>query len=220
VQLTTAFWLHAGLPDLAQRAWWIVRDQEIRRSADAVGFAPRVSARVDPGNYRLGGEAYGQSMIAMAAREMGDEELAALATVGLERSGAPSTRDGVRRYEALSGLGNLYALQSRFNRTNGLRDFLAFGAPEEWRTGPVLAEAAYPDVLVARAVTDGDALDLVLRAGNGPRRTTLRVERLVPGRTYAVHGALEPSLVASATGEAVLGIDLAERSEVRIAPVR
>ncbi|MBJ8347592.1 hypothetical protein [Antrihabitans sp. YC2-6] len=218
IQLTTAFWLHAGLPDLAQRTWWIVRDQEMRQEGDRVTFPPRVTSRLDPGNYRLGNDAYGQAMIAMAAREMGDEKTAFAATAGLEESGDAVTRDGVRRYAALSGLGNLYALQSRFNRASGLRDLVTYGVPDEWRKGPVLAEAAYPDVLVARAVSDGTGLDLVLRPGNGPRRTTLRIDRLVPQREYVVTGARSHSLTASVDGQAVIEIDLGGRHEVRIAP--
>ena len=51
--------------------------------------------------------------------------------------------------------------------------------------------AAYPDVLVTRAVTDGQALDLVLRPGNGGGRTTLGIERLQPQRDYEVTGGVE-----------------------------
>nr|WP_260152363.1 hypothetical protein [Hoyosella altamirensis] len=129
IQLTTAFWMHAGLPDLAQRTWWIVRDQEIRRDGDRVSFPVGVSTRLDAGNYRFGNDAYGQAMITMAAREMGDEQTAAAAIAQLEFGGEPVEENGARRYSALSGLGNLYALHSRFNRASGFRDFVAYGAP-------------------------------------------------------------------------------------------
>lgn len=218
VQLTTAFWLNAGMPELAQRTWWIVRDQEIHDHGDRVGFAPSVTSRLDPGNYRLGNDAYGQAMIAMAAREMGDDATAARAIAGLEDSGNAVTTNGARRYSALSTLGNLYALQSRFNRANGLHDLINRGAPAEWRTGPILAEAAYPDVLVAKAVTDGHALDLVLRPGAGPCRTTLRLERLVPHRDYRVSGAVDENVGASATGAATVIVDLHDRLEVSVVP--
>ena len=218
IQLTTAFWANAGLPELAQRTWWIVRDQEIRDYGDRVGFAPSVSSRLDPGNYRLGNDAYGQAMIAMAAREMGDSTIAARAIAGLEDSGKPVTAKGVRRYSALSTLANLYALQSRFNRANGLHDFVTQGAADEWRRGPILAEAAYPDVLVAKAVTDGHTLDLVLRPGAGPRRTSLRLERLVPQRDYRVVGAVDDSFTASADGTATVTVDLGDRIDVRVIP--
>ncbi|MFE3105608.1 linalool dehydratase/isomerase domain-containing protein [Nocardia tengchongensis] len=217
IQLTTALWLHAGLPEYAQRAWWLVRDQEIRADGDRVGFPLRASSRVDPGNYRLGG-AYGQVMIASAAREMGDEEVARTALAGIEEFGDPVSANGVRYYAGLSGLGNMYALQFRFNRASGLRDQIAFGAPPHWRTGPVLADAAYPEVQVARAVTDGHALELVLRPGNGLCRTTVRIARLEPGRAYRVAGGREAEFTASLTGDALIDIDLGGRHEVHIAP--
>jgi len=95
---------------------------------------------------------------------------------------------------------------------------VAFGAPDAWRQGPVLSEVAYPDVQVAKAVTDGRALDLVLRPGTGPVRTVLLVERLAAGREYAVTGAAQQTCVAGPDGTAVIEVDLGGRHEVRIAP--
>jgi len=95
---------------------------------------------------------------------------------------------------------------------------VAHGVPDAWRSGPVLAECAYPDVLVARAVTDGQALDLVLLPGAGAVRTPLAIERLVPGRTYAVTGATTGEVTADASGRAVVEVDLGARLEVRLAP--
>ena len=145
----------------------------------------------------------------MAARELGDEELAAAASSARSTSARRSpSPHGARRYANASALANLYANLGRFGRHSGLRDLVAFGAPDAWRQGPVLAEAAYPDVLVAKAVTDGAALDLVLRPGAGPCGRSLLVERLVPGREYAVTGAATPTLTASDDGTAVVEVDL------------
>ena len=105
----------------------------------------------------------------------------------------------------------------RFGRASGLRDLLGHGAvPEAWRNGPRLAEVAYPDVLVARAVTDGNALDLVLRPGDGPVRTHLAVDRLVPGRTYTALGTTADTVTADGSGRALLEVDLGARHEVRL----
>ena len=80
----------------------------------------------------------------------------------------------------------------------------------------MLAECAYPDVLVAKAVTDGHALDLVLLPGGGPVRTTLAIERLVPGRQYAVTGARVDQVDADRDGRALVEVDLGARLEVRL----
>ncbi len=218
IQLTTSYWMHAALPDIAQRTWWLLREQELRTEGDAVTTRPGVSARLDPGNYQLGTDTYSRVVTMMAARELGDEELATQVQRGLDDHEDVAEADGARRYANASGLANLYANLGRFGRHSGLRDLVTFGSPEAWRRGPVLAEVAYPDVLVAKAVTDGVALDLVLRPGARPVRTVLLVERLVPGREYVVTGAAQPTYVADADGTAAIEIDLGGRHEVRIAP--
>ena len=219
VQLTTAYWLHAALPDIAQRTWWLVRETLDRRPDGSAVLPRSVANRVDPGNYRLGTEIYGMAATLMAAREMGDDDWADAAQQSLERHAESSPATGARRYAGGgSVLANLYANLGRFGRHSGVRDLLVFGAPEAWRRGPVLAEADYPDVLVARAVTDGRGLDLVLRPGNGTVRARLGLGGLVPDRTYDVRGAVEPTVVASATGTARFHVDLGGRLEVTVVP--
>lgn len=219
VQLTTAYWLHAALPDIAQRTWWLVRDT-LERRPDGSAVLPRsVANRIDPGNYRLGTEIYGMAATLMAARELGDDDWADAALQSLERHAESSPTTGARRYAGGgSVLANLYANLGRFGRHSAVRDLLVFGAPDAWRQGPVLAEADYPDVLVARAVTDGRSLDLVLRPGNGTVRARLGLGGLVPDRTYDVRGAVEPTVVASATGTARFHVDLGGRKEVSVVP--
>ncbi len=218
IQLTTSYWMHAALPDIAQRTWWLLRERELRRDDEGVTTRAGVSARLDPGNYQLGTDTYSQVVTLMAARELGDDELAGRVQRTLDEREEVAESDGARCYANASGLANLYANLGRFGRHSALRDLVAFGAPEAWGRGPALAEVAYPDVQVARAVTDGAALDLVLRPGAGPVRTVLLVERLQPGREYAVTGATQPSVVATADGTAVIEIDLGGRHELRIAP--
>ncbi|WP_224387691.1 hypothetical protein [Pseudonocardia sp. ICBG1293] len=128
-------------------------------------------------------------------------------------------RDGARRYADASPMVNFCAVLGRFGRRHALRDLLGHGGvPQGWRTGPRLADVAYPDVLVARAVTDGRALDLVLRPGAGPVRTVLAVDRLVPGAVHRVTGARTDEVVADGDGRALVEVDLGDRLEVRLYP--
>lgn len=218
VQMTTAYWMHAALPDIAQRTWWLLRRSSLARRNESVVMPLAVSARLDPGNYKLGTDTYGQIVTVMAGREVGDDEWADAAQHTLDTREELAEAHGARRYADASAFANLYANLGRFGRRSALRDLLAFGTPEAWRTGPVLAEAAYPDVLVAKAITDGHALHAVLRPGADAVRTRVRVQRLVPHREYAVTGARADGVVASAAGEAVLELDLGGRHELRIAP--
>jgi hypothetical protein len=99
-------------------------------------------------------------------------------------------------------------------------DIVERGKPESWRTGPALADVPYPDVLVARAVTDGQALTFVLRPGGKKRATAahLGLSRLVPDRRYTVTGAVEREVVGDATGRASIVVNVGDRLEVRVAP--
>ncbi|HSV39978.1 MAG TPA: hypothetical protein VLI04_14565 [Nocardioidaceae bacterium] len=214
IQLTTAYWMHAALPDIAQRTWWLLRESALRERDGVLVTPTSLAARLDPGSYKVGADTYSQIVTMMAAREIGDEEIAVAAQRAVDEREEIAEANGARRYADASGMANLYANLGRFGRYSGLRDLVVYGAPEAWRQGPVLAEAAYPDVLVAKAVTDGYALDLVLLPGDGPVRTTLRLERLLPSREYAVTG--HDSVVASEQGEGLVEIELGARREVRI----
>lgn len=217
VQLNTAFWLHPGLPDLAQRTWWLLRENELSLKDGRIDVPFSASDRLDPGNYKMGRDTFGQIAITMAAREIGDEDYAVAAEAAL-REERITEQDGARRYADASPLVNLYGVLGRFGRRSGLRDLVAHGVPSSWRTGPRLVEVAYPDVLVARAVTDGSALDLVLRPGRGPVRTVIAIDRLVPGRLYNVTGALADHVIADETGTALVHVELDGRREVRLYP--
>ncbi|GAA4853002.1 hypothetical protein GCM10023201_52850 [Actinomycetospora corticicola] len=219
VALNTTYWSHAAFPDLAQRTWWLVRRQELALRDGRPALPTRLVNRFDPGYYTLGRDTFGQVAITMAAREVGDGEMADAAAAVLAERETVEERHGARRYAGVSPMVNFYAVLGRFGRAHALRDLVGHGAvPEAWRTGPRLADAAYPDVLVARALTDGDGLDLVLRPGAGPVRTGLAVDRLVPGRRYAVAGAAADEVVADPAGRALLEVDLDGRREVRLHP--
>lgn len=83
----------------------------------------------------------------------------------------------------------------------------------------MLTQAAYPDVLVAYAVTDGQALELVLMPGNGPCCSRIEICRMVPGRSYRVVGAVQQQITAEAGGSAWLDVDLNARARILITPL-
>jgi hypothetical protein len=216
IQLNTAYWLHAGLPEIAQRTWWLLRENQLTLDGGRLALPFSSSNRLDPGDYTLGRDTFGLVAVTMAAREIGDEEYAAAAQATLDEREPVASADGAHRYAEASGLANLYGVLGRFGRSSGMRDLLTHGAPEAWRTGPRLAGAAYPDVLVARAVTDGRALDLTLLPGGGPVRTALALDRLTPHRTYTTSGTLADSVTADAAGHALVEVDLGGRLEIRV----
>lgn len=214
----TTFWLHAGLPELAERTWWMARETVLDTRGAAARLRLQPWDRIDPGNYNFGRGVFAWAGALLAAREMGDTETAKILRHAIDERETLIERDGVLRYADMSPWANQVHVMAAFTRHNAFHDLAREGIPEEWKTGPRLAAAAYPDVLVARAVTDGTALDLVLRPGAGSRRTTLEVDRLRPGTTYLVEGGRDDTVQAGPDGTARLQVDLNDRTVLRIRP--
>ena len=212
-----ANWLHLTMPEQAARAWQMLRDKLVRIEADDVKIEATLLDTLDVGNYSRG-DGMSRASLMCAANEFGDPELADAVEASLDKRYKVVRRNGAQAYAGISSWGNAAHVLARFTRENAIRDLLGGVVPNEWTTGPILAEAAYPDVLVARAVTDGSALDIVLRPGNSGGRTTLGIERLVPGRDYSVRGGVDETVTADADGRALVKIDLADRLEVTLRP--
>jgi hypothetical protein len=214
----TAYFLSPSLPEVAQRTWILVRKELISIGEDGkVGMQLRGWDKLDVGNYKRS-EIMPHAVIMAAAREMGDEEVYEAMRTSADSKFDPVLEEGVLRYKRGSVLANCYLASSRFGRAGGFHDLVTRGLPASWCEGPVLEDAPYPAVLVARAATDGKALDLVLRPGEGGGRVKLGIGRLISGRSYSVTGALTAEVVASTEGLAGIEVDLADRTEVRIAP--
>lgn len=215
-----AMLLNPTMPDFAASTWQALRSGgHVRIAGGEVELIRAVFDRMDAGNYNLArGDGQARSGLLMGAREQGDDEAAAALERSITARHEPVWSNGARKLRGLSPWSyGSYAL-GLWGRRGAMRDLVNGVIPQQWRTGPVLAEAAYPDVLVAMAVSDGDALDLVLRAGDGPRRTALGFERLRPNSTYRVSGGVTDEVTTSPTGTAVITVDLADRSEVRLCP--
>lgn len=208
----TTYFLNPIVPDIGRRTWWLNETYHVGN----VGKLGWYSAwnRTDPGNYGINTDRFTRALMAANAREYGADATADAMVASLDNRVVE--QEGAQRYKGLSVWGNLYLALARFGREDSFRGLVNDGFPDAWRTGPRLAEVAYPDVLVARAVTDGAGLDLVLRPGAGGGRTTIAVERLTPGRRYVVTGALVPVVDADGDGRAGLEIDLLGRTEIRV----
>jgi len=207
-------------PQRAQRMWAISRHDLLSALTTEADGARRINlpgAGFDYGNYRSGfAGAYATFM--NVAREFGDEEIAETVRRSLDRDCGYRDDGGVGRYTKASNLSNAVAARARMVRCGDFRKAVTQGPPEAVFRGPLLTEARYPDVLVARAHSDGNDLDLVLYPGGLPGTQRLRVERLRPGLRYLVVGAGEPELVADESGAAWIGVELRGRTSVRITP--
>jgi hypothetical protein len=212
---------HPHFPDIAERTWAMLREERVR--FDAVGeldLELSFMDNLDIGNYRrTNGGMYVELLL--AGREHGDDEVADAALRGLDRLHGRLHADGSLRYKGLSNFNNAHVVMGRMMRRHDWRRLVLEGPPPEALRGPVLAEAPFPDVQVARARSDGDDLDLVIYPGEtapqGPVR--LRIEQLRPRTGYNVMGAGQRKLTADDLGAATLAIALDGRTSLRLTPV-
>lgn len=212
-----SFWLNFPMPEQATKTWENLRANLIRFDGDDVKMDATSWEIIDPGNYS-GGTGMSRVSVMASAKEHGDDEMAAALERSLDKRYKTIRQDGVRAYTGISGWGNAGHVMARFTTENSMRDLLSGNIPHQWKTGPVLGQTAYPDVLVARAVTDGQALDLTLRPGNSGGRTVLGIERLMPRQDYVLIGGVEDTVTAEDDGCALVTVDLDDRLEVFLRP--
>jgi hypothetical protein len=210
-----AVYLNSMFPEIAQRYWAVARAEAF---ADEDGLKPVLpKIAVDMGNYSRG---YGMAMEAQygAAREFGDTDAADATKRALDTLCDPVTENGVFRYRKSSNWLNACVTLDRQLHHNFWRQTVLGPTPGSVLRGPLLDEVAYPDVLVAKAFSDGDDLRLVLYPGGPAKRQRLGLARLQPGRPYHVTGAVKRSVTADAQGRAEVSVDLEGRTEVRATP--
>jgi hypothetical protein len=210
--------LNAIFPELGERALALTTDTGMRAGIISGRLDLRTISEFDLGFYRDTGTGILPFVMATAV-ELGDAELYEALRQQADDYLKPVTVNGARHYEPMSPLCAGLMFQGRFSRAHGWYDVVNRGNLPAWDRGPILDAVNYPDVLVARAVTDGEALDLVLRPGIPEAgRQKLGLARLVPGRTYRVSGAVQPEVTADEKGSAVVDVDLGDRLVVRVEP--
>ena len=207
-------------PDRAQRMWATARqDLKPLIKLDAAG-AERLwlpGRGFDFGNYKSG-YAGAYAMLMDTAREFGDYQIADAALRALDQDCGRADDGGVLRYSKGSNLSNAMAMRARIHRRDDFRKTIAEGPPEGSLRGPILADAKYPDVLVARAFSNGDDLNLVLYSGAKPGTQKIRIERLRPDAKYAVRNGSEYTFAADRNGAASLSVELEGRTPIHILP--
>lgn len=201
-------------PMSAARCYEQLRLQMRRGEPDLLPLG--AASQVDPGNYRNNGGCFAYAGLMQAAREFGDEELYAFARQTYDAKGVQEI-DGALRW-AGSTYSTLLASSGRLGAEGTWYRLGHLDYPRAWREGPCLERAAYPDVLVALAVSDGVGLRLVLEPGRGPTTATLGFARLKPEGRYRLRGAVERPLRADAQGCAKAVMELRDRIELELVP--
>jgi hypothetical protein len=197
--------LTSHAPEHAERLWQILKQDFI--SVDANGglkfrLIPLGWDTRKPANFSRWPELNPLIVTLWAALEMGDDEIIAATRKTMNERYGEGTADSMT-----------------WSGRNTIRNMVNKGLPHSWATGPILANAAYPEVIVTRAVSDGVALSLVMHPGGESGRANLEFGRLVPGRTYRIAQTGE-SFTATSAGTQQHGVVLAGRTEIDVVPVQ
>jgi hypothetical protein len=203
--------LNPILPELAHRYWALVRN-ELLPVVDGARQMTMPATNVDFGNYTIS-DAFALACFHASAREMGDSEVAELALARIEEL---FDRDETgTHYAKMSCLANATIATDRMLEVDSWRTAVNVPTDPRILSGPTLADAGFPDVLVAAARSDGADLTCVLSAAT-PGEYVLRFERLRPGARYRLSTGTE--VLADPTGVASAPVSIGARTEIRLIP--
>lgn len=206
-------------PGIARRTYTFLREEIFELQGGRLDLKNNSWAKqVDMGNYKRS-PAYTLATLAQAAAEQGDEEIRCAALARADELLEDAGEADRLFYTSASTAANVKLATARWARSNDWHNMIHFGPDANALRGPILAECAYPDVLVARAISDGQDLDLVLYHGKavGPQR--IRIERLRPLASYRLEGALTTQLRSAGDGSLELDVPLDGRTPLRLVPL-
>lgn len=208
--------INALAPERARKAWALARREYVVEKDDGIEITG-LEKGVDFGRYRKSPIGHLHHMLSSAG-EMGDTQVVDEIVRLLSQLSGPQVVDGVFKYDCSSTTGT-DLVRARILRKGDWSKTVINGADAVTRNGPVLTGAVYPDVLVAKAFSHGEDLELVLYAGKTDGAQQLTIERLQPGRGYSLQNAGKSvSFVADEHGVAQLDLTLAGRTQLLIQP--
>ncbi|MCY4566072.1 MAG: hypothetical protein OXE40_16505 [Gammaproteobacteria bacterium] len=212
--LIQAAYLNPVLPDLAAFQYEVAKSEVLER-AGKIDLESITSADPATGENGIGWTA---GMLHLAAQEQGDAQTAELAAKLIEEQCPSVVSDGVMHYPGESVVVHAKMIMGRVATTNCQYDLANKGGDERWLHGPLLTDATYPKVQVAKAVSDGTHLELVLYPENEPDAQEIELSQLEADRQYRVTGSSrnEQVLSADTEGKARLSIHLDGRTALRI----
>ncbi|WP_066809151.1 hypothetical protein [Sphingomonas asaccharolytica] len=210
MQTFPCLFLNALYPELAEKHW-----ERVRCRAEARGWR-RALWPIDVGNYGFT-RAAGYTASAAAAVEMGDAARARNLLDLLDMDCPGAMAGGVPHRPRASLWAHALELIARLGCTDGFRGLIE--SPTDALAGPHLADADYPEILVASARREGEMLRLVLHPGAARAIRPIAISGLKPARHYRTGLADQPFARADETGRAVIAVPLHGRTELRIVPV-
>lgn len=208
-------------PNRARRKWALgaAEIEDKIKLIDGVPMLDLPNDGIDFGNYKKGALTFGAASLMNSASEFGDTHVAEAARNTLDHRCGRTMKDGVLSYVGGSNLANITAITARISRRDGIRNLFNQPRGRGALRGPLLSEARYPDVLVARAASAGEDLDLVLYGTPDGSQQSIGLSRLQPGARYEVDARPDLHFTADARGCATIKVTLSGRTPLHIRPV-
>jgi hypothetical protein len=183
------------VPDITERSWAASR----RRHFPSGGYAEKSRlADHDIGNYNFRSRITPRVTAMLLANEMGDLETVERMREEIAREAVLVDRDGATHIDGASVATQALLTIVETSHPKALTNLLRKPHTPATLAGPVLAEVPYPDVLVAKARTNGESLSLVLHPGRPHSgESVLGFAQLKPGHRYRLAVGGSDSVVAS-----------------------
>ncbi|KAM0384975.1 hypothetical protein ACHAQC_011840 [Fusarium culmorum] len=210
------------MPDVSARAYAFAKKEVLTldKNGDLTDIdCLKLADKMDPGRYKSSMVTfYAQALC--AANSFGDVGVAKAIErlVEGDESLEKIEEGGVITYNNVSVNMRSQLLRAKLMFHNGWKRMIEEPMPDLLKEGPILSNAKYPEVLVAKARThDGDDLELVLYPGTEKKSVELGLSQLRVSTEYTVNG--ENRFKADADGKANITVTLDKRTPLWIKKV-
>ena len=207
----------ALFPGLCKRAYAFIRRDHIELRDGVVYIKGKKWEEVFDMATQSLNPALAIAMLEIVAAEYGDTEvvegLKKAEEIYLTRSKDPK----VVRWENVPLVISAWLHFAHMARKGDWTDIILRGMPESAKIGPYLDDCKFPEVLVAKAASDGADLDLVLYNGEEPGEQMIKIARLQPNANYKIKD-MNYSFTADKEGTAEIKVNLDGRTQLHIVP--
>lgn len=207
MQAFPCFFLNALFPDIAQRQWLLLKNilenKDWKKSLWAI----------DVGNYGFS-RASSYAATALAAREMGDHDIAEMLLKKLNDEHPFITNNGISYRKNASLWANANAFMAKINKQNSLQNLVLRSKNE--KTNPVLNCKNYDDFLVAKAINENNTLHLVLHPKQNKGIKTLTLEHLQPDTLYQIKNNNLTTCKSDHQGNMTIQVQIAGKTALSI----
>lgn len=218
--LVNALFCRGHLDHIARRMWAIFRTESVRfdpvtGGLELVGLVG--ADKLDAGNYKTN-EYNIFGILSFVAGEFGDEDVRKAAIKILnEKIGFETMPTGSMRLKGVSNSSNSCMVRGQLLRNSDWKNLIAKGPSNTTLAGPILTQAPYPGVLVAKARSHTSKdLDLVFYPSKDPGIFGISVSRLIPGKSYSFDNNGKRAVVAGSDGSAKIDVFVEGRTQVHL----